>query len=305
MAKLAIKGHETRGKEVIEILEMLGAKNHDRHNGSLEWTYSIDMSRYACYYYIDGDGNIECSHNVGIPLPGIHFTLEEFLEKYPYKVGDKIIYHESESEIVSMAWDGVDVVYTVNHNDELWDTIAYNLQPYKEAPMYLSNSANKQAEEIEEILEPVKEIMKEIKLDIPDGYEFFGIDDDNKIVLTKKQSQYPKTYEECIGLLPINWDGNVEGYKCQLLLAFQKLLICRDAYWKIAGEEMGLDKPWVPDFTDFNEERYGLYAQANKIVLDAYGGGDVNTILTFPTEEMRDAFYENFKDLIEGCKEFL
>ena len=25
----------------------------------------------------------------------------------------------------------------------------------------------------------------------------------------------------------------------------------------------------------------------------------------FPTEEMRDAFYENFKDLIEQCKELL
>ena len=27
--------------------------------------------------------------------------------------------------------------------------------------------------------------------------------------------------------------------------------------------------------------------------------------LSFPTEEMRDAFYENFKDLIEQCKELL
>ena len=36
-----------------------------------------------------------------------------------------------------------------------------------------------------------------MKLDIPEGYEFFGIDDDNKIVLTKKQPQYPKTFEEC------------------------------------------------------------------------------------------------------------
>ena len=28
-------------------------------------------------------------------------------------------------------------------------------------------------------------------------------------------------------------------------------------------------------------------------------------ILSFPTEEMRDAFYENFKEQIEVCKEFL
>jgi hypothetical protein len=30
-----------------------------------------------------------------------------------------------------------------------------------------------------------------------------------------------------------------------------------------------------------------------------------NTILAFPTEEMRDEFYENFKYLIEQCKELL
>ena len=28
-------------------------------------------------------------------------------------------------------------------------------------------------------------------------------------------------------------------------------------------------------------------------------------ILTFPTKDMQDAFYENFKDLIEQCKELL
>ena len=33
--------------------------------------------------------------------------------------------------------------------------------------------------------------------------------------------------------------------------------------------------------------------------------GSNNVLLAFPTEEMRDAFYENFKDLIEQCKELL
>ena len=28
-------------------------------------------------------------------------------------------------------------------------------------------------------------------------------------------------------------------------------------------------------------------------------------VLSFPTAEMRDVFYENFKDLIEQCKELL
>ena len=30
-----------------------------------------------------------------------------------------------------------------------------------------------------------------------------------------------------------------------------------------------------------------------------------NVILAFPTDEMRDAFYENFNELIGSCKELL
>ena len=122
---------------------------------------------------------------------------------------------------------------------------------------------------------------------------------------------YPKTYEECEKVLRYdshrldNMGVTVQGYKWELIRAFQILIICRDAYWKIAGEEIGLGKPWKPDFTNDDEERYGIYIAANKVVKDFGGVGDVNTILTFPTEEMRDAFYENFKELIEQCKELL
>ena len=117
---------------------------------------------------------------------------------------------------------------------------------------------------------------------------------------------YPKTYEECAKVILDRASVcNDKGYKAETLVTLQKILVCRDAYWKIAGEEMGLGKPWEPDFTNFEEDRYGLYTCVNKIVLDSYGGGDVNVILTFPTEEMRNAFYENFKKDIEKCKELL
>ena len=148
--------------------------------------------------------------------------------------------------------------------------------------------------------------MKEIKIDIPKGYEFFGIDDDNKIILTEKQPQYPKTYEECYKIMKIH-----SSYECaynQNLLNkinnFYKLLLCRDTYWKIAGEQMGLGKPWEPDWNDCAQHKFGLYTLENEIrcinlqVLK-------NIILVFPTEEMRDAFFENFKELIEQCKELL
>jgi hypothetical protein len=84
---------------------------------------------------------------------------------------------------------------------------------------------------------------------------------------------------------------------------FYRLILCRDTYWKIAGEEMGLGKPWQPNWDDEDEYKYGLFRLRNLIYKDTAA---INpTLLIFPTQEMRDVFYENFKDLIEQCKELL
>ena len=91
------------------------------------------------------------------------------------------------------------------------------------------------------------------------------------------------------------------GYKSELLCKLQVLLLCRDAYWKIAGDEMGLGKPWEPDW---NIRGYYAIARSygNVIKTSNY---NCDLAFAFPTEEMRDAFYENFKEEIEICKEFL
>ncbi|MBQ2396192.1 MAG: hypothetical protein II304_03995, partial [Bacteroidales bacterium] len=73
MATLAIKGHPKRGNEVIEILEMLGANR-----------LGYKDTFVGFYYYIECDvivSSDEC------PIDAIVFTLEEFEEKFPYKVG--------------------------------------------------------------------------------------------------------------------------------------------------------------------------------------------------------------------------
>ena len=73
------------------------------------------------------------------------------------------------------------------------------------------------------------------------------------------------------------------------------MLICRDTYWKIAWN-------WKPDYTSDND-KYSISYFNGEIVMD----NEMHTqhIFDFPTEEMRDAFYENFKELIEECKELL
>lgn len=123
----------------------------------------------------------------------------------------------------------------------------------------------------------------------------------------RKKPQYPKTFQECCELLRCD--------KCivlgtmpmayNYLIAFQKLLIYRDAYWKIAGEEIGLGKPWEPDWNNDEWPDMSYISYDGKSIDKENGFPCCNMILIFPTEEMRDAFYENFKDLIYECKELL
>ena len=129
--------------------------------------------------------------------------------------------------------------------------------------------------------------------------------DGDKLVLTRIKPQYPKTYEECVRALQLtNFELPTEiGYKGILLHRFQQLLICRDAYWKIASKQIGLDKPWKPDWKSFYSMKHCI--GTDKVIVGRCNRTTGNKILAFPTEEMRDAFYDNFKELIEQCKELL
>ena len=144
-------------------------------------------------------------------------------------------------------------------------------------------------------------------------------EDNGKIFAVLKKSRYPKTYKECCDVLSISPYYNLRYHTYEPgfneyatsdnLIALQdklnilgKLIICRKAYWKIAGEEMGLDKPWEPDWTS-GKPFYCISINGNII-----GKGKWYTdskIIAFPTEEMQDVFYKNFNDLIEQCKELL
>jgi hypothetical protein len=170
-----------------------------------------------------------------------------------------------------------------------------------------------------EILDIIDEYVHRLKgnecqINLPDGYIFKdengNIINATKIVLEKKE--YPKTYEECCKILGIENSAYLttdeEGYWNDyelglnyLIEHFRKLIICRDAYWKIAGEEMGLGKPWENSRC---EVVYGICREEGDIVKrdDCWGA---THLFEFPIREMRDAFKENFDSDIEICKEFL
>ena len=148
--------------------------------------------------------------------------------------------------------------------------------------------------------------------ELPDGYQFVdengNVINATKIVLEKKKPKYPKTYEECCAALGIpTYKYNRTGHRCKEITTFHYLLICRDAYWKLAGEEMELGEPWKPKFGGEPYYYIGVfhYEVESKRGLNGLTNCTSNTVLAFPDDEMRDAFYENFKEIIEECKELL
>lgn len=295
MARLAIEGHATRGKEVIEILEMLGGRNDN-------YCYGVFDNRI---YIIDErtdeiiDVSKVCQFDYKL------FTLEEFFKKFPYKVGDK----------VETIYGKIGIVDQLIWCDE--DNAVRYLLEYDADSLYFENELQLYKEETEETdVNDNKTLLNMSAIDynnglvgyeIPEGYEFDTVID-NKVVLKKLKSQYPKTYDECHELM-VQWVGgdcnpNPELIFCNVPIhEFCKLIVSRNIYWKIAGEQMGLGKPWKPDWTNPSDRKYCIVNTEGNIT--KWVQKTTNKILAFPTEEMRDAFYENFKDLIEKCKELL
>ena len=118
-----------------------------------------------------------------------------------------------------------------------------------------------------------------------------------------KKSKYPTNYKDCRAVLDDYNIGNKSGYKESLLASLQNLFVCRNAYWKIYGEENGLGKPCEPDWGNDNSKKYCILVEGSNISTCTFCS--TQFILAFPTEEIRDKFLLNFRDLIEKCKELL
>ena len=386
MAELAIKGHSTRGEEVIKLLEMLGGWNYNRWDGKTSRTL----------YFINED-MIEVKtirHNTNINEFNV-FTLEEFEEKYPYKVGDNVTHHVGKlletHKIIGMRWDSdkCRILYYLDNYDVIGvEDILYSIECKIEQPIKNNDNLTINSEEFEEkspykvgdkvhiyvqnddidgrceievaeissmrwnpacykIAYKMKDINREfykeeIKCKVDDNApknilpellkhikttpkeelerEFKEIEEWSNVGPTveefmdfcnkvNKKPQYPTTYVESCGVLGIGSYfepeiRNATTEECHKFMKFMKLKRCRDAYWKIAGEQMGLNSPWKPDWNNQDDCYHAIKTCKNVVCL-------VSTlyledcILAFPTAEMRDAFHENFKELIEQCKEFL
>lgn len=353
MTRLAIKGHASRGKEVIELLEMLGGKNGNHCCGAF-------INRI---YFINENGYIESCDRM-YHLEYHQLTLEEFLGKFPYRVGDVVLCAESCMRylVIGARWDdgNNEVLYKLQSG--LVQSIGWkacNLRPYEEQqkekdtdrkfketchaayhiaknksriwnPYYSSCShwGHHDLLWVDPIFslsmnEKLKEKLKEKdmsaennnmdnrqivfqedaqeKTELVLGDDFEVVVEGGKTYVVRKKPQYPKTYEECCKALKMPADESYIDIDVPLdynkvLISFTKLLICRDAYWKIAGD-------WKPDWEETDSTKYILYTDKSEIKKNHTGW--MACILAFPTKKMRDTFYENFKDLINECRKLL
>jgi len=321
--KLAIRGHSTRGKEVIELLEMMGGKNVRKLEGG--------ANMYS-YYLSD---NIITSDRLSIAEDDDFeiFNLEDFLEKFPYKVGDKVhIYVQNDdidgrldtdaAEITSMRWnpDIRKIAYKMKDiNREFYkEEISKDKIRKDFCERCGSQRCSGKDDELEYCErfkmweEEPKAVISGICLnscDYADEVELNLGDYEIKVrdgkTYAVKKKKYPTTYTECCEVIAKSKPYAMNEYYAdvnKLLQTFQSLLICHNAYMKIFGEQMGLDGPWKPDWND-QRPKYTITVIGNQLI--KHYSLSQNYIFAFPTEEMRDAFYENFKNEIEQCKELL
>ena len=155
--------------------------------------------------------------------------------------------------------------------------------------------------------------IKEMKIQAPEGYE---IDRENstfeKIIFKKVERELPKTWKDL--LFVEGWFINGKCYiietgklitqeynkntfptkeEAEACLALAQLCQLRDRY----------NNGWKPHWEDYNETKYCIeFCQGRIETIDRV---NCHKILTFKTEDLRDKFLENFKDLIETAKPLL
>lgn len=143
---------------------------------------------------------------------------------------------------------------------------------------------------------------KEVKIEVPQGYEIDKEKSTFEKIVFKKIDNTPKTWEEYCSLMK---GKTVYNPECNYIIisgfsdTYNKFITQERAKQFIAlGQLMQLRDYWVRGYKEF---KYALLVTRNENIL-AYDWSGYHTyphILTFPTKEMAEDFKECFSDLIK------
>lgn len=144
--------------------------------------------------------------------------------------------------------------------------------------------------------------METKEIDIPDGYEFTKVEN-GKIVLTKMMPVLPESWEECYISSSVQYMDNLGASPetavpkeiARAVVAFNKLLVCRNKWWGLLG--------WSPNWEDGEEKKFCIYVERGEVQAGIFY--TMGHLLAFPTLETRDHFLRTFRTLINEAKDIL
>ena len=284
--KIAIQGHPTRGKEVIQILEDLGGINRMNYSGDY----------LNGFYYIRGDDNAI----VWTRVRPEHFSIYT-LEELPFKVGDEVIF-PVKIELASGEITGLTYIE---------DKLKYEV--------YARTSGYHYVEPHKLSLYPMKE-ERNITLTLDKAKEWYKKGGELKEVALQAYSEkelnpLPRTWEEFCKNYPVqngeSWlgaqdniytatlNGSDREYKnwisskksAEAHLAMIQLEQLKNCWWN----------GWEPDW-DAYEKHVIKYRGDDLTVLTAI---HIHAFLVFPTNEMAKEFLDCFRDLIEKAGDLI
>lgn len=154
---------------------------------------------------------------------------------------------------------------------------------------------------------------KEMKIEIPEGYEIDKEKSTFEKIVFKKVDDLPKSWEELefidgffvsslsdiakIGNNTTNDKNNKNVFptkeEAEACLALAQLCQLRDRY----------NDGWKPDWEDYEQFKWCIVFFKDNIRVAEYLF--IKKMLAFKTEELRDKFLENFRGLIETAKPLL
>ena len=285
--KIAIKGHESRGKEVIQILESLGGKN----NSSFKGTEDL-------WYYINPKGYIRNDYQFVLINAGFKtYTLEEFEKEFPFKIGDEVTIvrlPDFPKVITKMAWDYDEILYSFEGLNNTWfgakSLKKFEMKEERNITLTLDKAKewyNKGGELREIALQAFTE--KELN-PLPRSWEEFcrnnpvqvgecwleNCDEIRKKELSTNEARIYK-----------NWIPSRKSEEAHLaMIQLEQLRDC----WR---------NGWVPTP---EKAVYAIKVCSGKLDVFYYF---TREFLSFPTEEMAKEFLKCFRDLIEKARDLI
>lgn len=318
MKKIAIKGHPTRGEDIIKILKSLGGINERYLKGT----------QPEVYYYLKDHNYIRCKSYSVIMNEYDCYTLEEYEQKFLNTMKNIAIHgHSTRNKDIIKTLESLggnntylykgnstDMYYYINDANQIdcdpWEYIEAKYKTYT-------------IEEYEQIQNNMEK--RNIQIDITTARDWYKQGGDLKKVALQAFS------EKELRVLPASWkeyceinpylimdkefflapDGTVNNItqKCyrrvdftlamsskkraEQFVVLSKLIQIRDYY----------NQDWEPDWTNTKQEKYVIGSAHNELFIDVFL--NVSHIFSFKTRELVNEFFENFKEDLEFIKEFL